>query len=343
MSSTTHPTIDDVHAAATRLAGVAHRTPLTASADLSRAVGAEVRLKLESTQDTRSCKVRGAGNVLLGHGDIDPDLGVVTYSTGNHGRAVAHVGRRLDVPVTVCMSHNTTPDKRSALERAGARLELVGESQDEAAARAIQLSETGYALVDPIDDPATTAGHGTIGLEIAEDWIDVDTVVVPVSGGALIAGVALAVKALTRDRGRGQDGAARVIGVSMDRGAAMHESLQAGRPVTVPEVESLADSLQGGIGLENTHTFDMVRELVDELVLVTETEIAVAMAEAAVVERLVLEGAGAAPIAAVLFRDRDVFGDRIALVATGGVVDFDVLAGVVTRHRSDAADLVGAA
>lgn len=327
------PTIDDVHAAAKRIAGVANRTPLVPSFGLSGLFDAEVRLKLETTQPTRAFKVRGAANVILSHPDVDPSKGVVAYSTGNHGRAVAYVAARAGLPATVCMSQNTTEDKRAALRAMGARVEIVGESQDDAAERAHELEVAGALLVDPINDPLTTAGQGTIGLEIVEDWPGVDTVVVPVSGGALIAGVALAVKSL-------QPGA-RIIGVSMERGAAMHASLQAGEPVILPEVESLADSLQGGITLNNDHSFAMVRDLVDDLILVSEEDIALAMAEALIEERLVVEGAGATPIAALLTADRSLFGQRIALIASGAMVESSIVTRVVETHGPRVARLWG--
>lgn len=327
------PTIDDVHAAAKRIAGVANRTPLVPSFGLSGLFDAEVRLKLETTQPTRAFKVRGAANVILSHPDVDPSKGVVAYSTGNHGRAVAYVAARAGLPATVCMSQNTTEDKRAALRAMGARVEIVGESQDDAAERAHELEVAGALLVDPINDPLTTAGQGTIGLEIVEDWPGVDTVVVPVSGGALIAGVALAVKSL-------QPGA-RIIGVSMERGAAMHASLQAGEPVILPEVESLADSLQGGITLNNDHSFAMVRDLVDDLILVSEEDIALAMAEALIEERLVVEGAGATPIAALLTADRSLFGQRMALIASGAMVESSILTRVVETHGPRVARLWG--
>lgn len=319
------PTFTQIEQAAARLRGLANHTPMIPSFGLGRLTGADVRLKLESTQPTRAFKVRGAGNVILSHDDIDPSLGVVTYSTGNHGRAVTYVASTLGMPATVCMSHNTTTDKQSALKAMGADVRVIGESQDDAAELALKLETEGHLLVDPINDPLTTAGQGTIGLEVLGEWPEVDTVVVPVSGGALMAGIALAVKSLN-DR-------VRLVGVSMDRGAAMYESLQAGRPVAVPEVESLADSLQGGIGLENHHSFEMVRDLVDDLVLVTEEEIALAMAEAVIEERMILEGAGATPIAALLHRDRSLFGDKIALVASGAMVDTTLLMRVVEENR----------
>jgi threonine dehydratase len=326
------PGYADVESASERIAGIALRTPLVPSFGLGRRLGADVRLKLECVQPTRAFKVRGAANVILARqAEIDPGKGVVAYSTGNHGRAVAYVAARVGVPSTVCMSSNTTEDKRRSLRSMGATVRIVGDSQDDAAVVARELAAEGYLLVDPINDPLTTAGQATIGREVVEEWPEVDTVVVPVSGGALMAGIALAVKE--------HRPAARLIGVSMDRGAAMHASLTAGHPVEVPEVESLADSLQGGITLDNDHSFAMVGELVDDLVLVTETEIAIGMAAGVVEERLVLEGAGAAPIAAALFGDRDLFGDRVALIASGAMVDGDLLAGLVKEHGMAARDL----
>ena len=326
------PTFAMVEEAAARIRTIANVTPLVPSFGLSRLTGADVRLKLESTQPTRAFKVRGAANVILASEKIDPELGVVTYSTGNHGRAVTYVASKLGLSAIVCMSHNTTRDKQVALRAMGAEVRLVGQSQDEAAELARELEGQGYLMVDPIDDPLTTAGQGTIGKELVDHWPEVDTVVVPVSGGALMAGVALAVKSLKED--------ARVIGVSMDRGAAMYSSLKQGHPVVVPEVESLADSLQGGIGLDNDHSFEMVRDLVDEMVLVDEDQIAMAMAEAAIEERLVLEGAGATPIAALATVDRSMFGNQIALIATGAMVDVAVLIKIIEDQREAVEELL---
>ncbi len=306
------PVLEDVESARRRIRAIAHHTPLVPSFALSHSNDSEIRLKLESVQDTRSFKVRGAANAIIAKRE---DLGatrVVTYSTGNHGRAVAYVASLLEMSAIVCMSHNTTDDKQRSLRAMGADLRLVGDTQDEARELAMSLAQEGAALIDPINDPMVTAGHGTIALELLEDWPEMETVVVPVSGGALIAGIALVIKKLASQ--------VRVVGVSMEHGAAMYESLARGKPTIVPEHESLADSLQGGITLDNTHTFDMVRELVDDLLLVSEDEIAMGMTEALVEEGLVLEGAGATPISALLYRARENFGHRVALVASGGVV-----------------------
>lgn len=329
----TAPNLADIESARERIGGLVHRTPLVRSFTLSRFLDADVRLKLECFQDTRAFKVRGAANAILSQQEKTPLERLVTYSTGNHGRATAYVASRLGIPATVCMSHATTEDKQSALASAGADIRLVGKSQDEAHDLAIELSGDGMTFVDPINDPASTAGHGTIGIEIFEDFPDVDTVVVPVSGGAMISGIAIAIKALSPST--------RVVAVSMDRGAAMFESLQAGRPIQVEEVDSLADCLQGGISLDNTHTFATVRDLVDEFVLVSEEEIATAMAEAFHEERLILEGAGATPIAAVMHHDRSSFGENIALVASGGNVSASTVAKVADEHRDAMAGVLG--
>lgn len=328
------PSLADIEAARSRISGLVHHTPLVRSFALSRLLDADVRLKLECFQDTRAFKVRGAANAILSHQEQGPLERLVTYSTGNHGRATAYIATRLGIPATVCMSHATTDDKRSALAAAGADIRLVGRSQDEAHDLAKELARDGMTLVDPVNDPASTAGHGTIALEIIEDFAGVDTVVVPVSGGAMISGIAIAIKARSPET--------RIVGVSMDRGAAMYESLKAGKPIQVEEVESLADCLQGGITLDNTHTFATVRDLVDDFVLVSEDEIATAMAEAFHEERLILEGAGATPIAAIMHRSRDAFGDKIALVASGGNVSAAAVCKVANDNRKVMETIIGA-
>lgn len=312
------PTLQDVFRARKRVAGMVRRTPLMSSPGLAARVGAPVLLKDETFQPTGSFKVRGAANKLL---SLPADLrrrGVVAVSTGNHGRAVAHVASELGVRATVCVSTKVPDNKLKAIRALGARLVVHGDSQDEAENEAKRLvEEDGLTYIPPFDDPDIVAGQGTIGLEILEELPDVDTVVVPLSGGGLIAGIALALKAANP--------AIRVLGVSMERGAAMEASLRAGMPVPSAEVSTLADSLQGGIGLRNRITFDMVRKLVDDVILVSENAIARAMRFAFDQHRLVLEGGGAVAVAAVLEgavepRSEDL---PIVLVASGGNVGLD--------------------
>jgi len=285
--------IAEIEAARGRIAGHVQRTPLVRSAFLSDLAGTDVHLKLETLQPTGSFKLRGAFNALLRLSDAARQRGVICVSTGNHGRSVAFAARALAIPATVCLSTLVPANKVEAISALGARLHVAGVSQDEATLEAEKLIEAeGLTMIPPFDDPDVIAGQGTIGLEILDDLPDVRTAVVPLSGGGLISGVAVALKHNAEDR--------RVLAVSMDRGAAMHESLKAGKPVEVEEVPSLADSLGGGIGLDNGFTFDICRALIDEVVLVTEPEIYRAMAALFEIEGLVVEGGAAVGPAALM-------------------------------------------
>lgn len=218
---------------------------------------------------------------------------MVTASTGNHGRAVAHVAGSLGIPVAVCVSEGVPAGKVSALEAMGCELVVDGRSQADALVNASRLVEDrGMTLVHPFDDPEVIAGQGTIGLELAERLPALRTVVVPLSGGGLAAGVAIALK--------GIDPAIRVVGVSMTRSAVMAASLERGSPVEMDERPTLADSLQGGIGLDNRYTFRILSELLDEVVLIDEPHIWAGMRYALEHHRLVLEGGAAVGIGALL-------------------------------------------
>ena len=283
------PTVRDIWLARARIRGLARRTTLLPAPELGR----DVWIADETRQPTGAFKIRGAANALLSLSPAARARGVVAVSTGNHGRAVAYVARELGVTATVFVSNRVPPDKLAALRAAGSDLVVVGASQDlaEDAARE-HCSAHEALLIPPFDHPDVIAGQGTLGLEIIEERPDVGTVVVPLSGGGLIAGVALALKSA--------DPGIRVVGVSMEDGAVMHASLRVGRVVEMQEADTLADSLQGGLGRANAYTFDLVRDHVDEVVLVSEAAIAAAMRHAFEHHRLVLEGAGAAALAAVL-------------------------------------------
>jgi threonine dehydratase len=286
-------TLDDVDAARDRIAGVAVHTPLVPAAQLSEHSGAQVALKLEGVQPTGSFKVRGAASKIRSLRSDEAARGVVTASTGNHGRAVAHVARSIGVPATVCVSEQVPPGKIRALRALGCDLVVGGSSQAAGLATARELvAERGMTLVHPFDDREVIAGQGTIGREILEQEPEVTTIVVPLSGGGLISGVAVAVKALRPG--------VRVVGVSMRRAAVMAASLDQGRPVELDEEPTLADSLQGGIGTDNRFTFALTRALVDEVVLLSEQQIWDGMRHAFDHHRLLLEGGGAVGIAALL-------------------------------------------
>jgi threonine dehydratase len=283
----------DLYRARERLHGHVLHTPLVQSPSLSRHTGGRVHLKLECRQTTGSFKLRGATNALLKLDDAARARGVVAASTGNHGRALAYAAQRLGLRAVICMSRLVPANKVDAIRALGAEIHITGVSQDDAQLEVERLvRDEGLSMVPPFDHPDVIAGQGTAGLELLDDLPAVDTVLVPLSGGGLLAGVALALK--------GVSPAIRVIGVTMERGCAMHASLRAGHPVQVEELETLADSLGGGIGLDNRHTFRIAQTLVDDTVLVTEEEIAAAIAHAYREEQVVVEGAGAVGIAALL-------------------------------------------
>ncbi|MBT0963367.1 hydroxyectoine utilization dehydratase EutB [Denitromonas iodatirespirans] len=283
----------DIYRARHRLRGHVLHTQLLHSPSLSEHTGGEVHLKLECRQITGSFKLRGATNALLCLDDDARARGVIAVSTGNHGRALAYAAHRLGVRAVICMSKLVPSNKVEAIRALGAEVHIVGNSQDEADVEVARLvRDEGLTLLPPFDHPDIIAGQGTVGLELLDDLPSLDTVLVPLSGGGLLAGVALALKRASPQ--------IRVIGVTMERGCAMHASLAAGKPVQVEELETLADSLGGGIGLDNRYTFHMAQTLVDDVVLVGEDEIAAAIRHAYAREQIVIEGSGAVGIAALL-------------------------------------------
>jgi threonine dehydratase len=285
--------LSDIEAARERIAAKLVRTPAVLSASLSERLGAPVHLKLEHRQTTGSFKLRGASNAVASLSIDEKRRGVVAASTGNHGRALAHAAKLEGIRAVICMSRLVPENKVSEIRRLGADIRIVGKSQDDAQQEVDRLvAEEGLAMLPPFDHAAVIAGQGTVGLEMLDDVPDAATVVTPVSGGGLAAGVAAAIK--------GRKPSVRVVGVSMERGAAMHASLAAGRPVPVEELPTLADSLGGGIGLDNRLTFSMVRDLLDDVLLLSEEEIAAGIRHAYAEEREIVEGAGAVGIAAVL-------------------------------------------
>ncbi|QTP56010.1 hydroxyectoine utilization dehydratase EutB [Billgrantia sulfidoxydans] len=311
-----------IYQARRRIAGQAARTPLVCSRALSERFDAEILLKLETQQPTGAFKLRGATNMIAAlierHGRDALEAGVVTASTGNHGRAVAFAASRLGIAATICLSRLVPANKVVAIEALGAEVRRVGESQDEAFGEVERLvHERGMTLIPPFDDPLIAAGQGTIGLELMEDAPDLDRVIVGLSGGGLLGGIGAAVKAIRPET--------RLTGVSLSHGAAMWESLQAGRPVAVEEVESLADSLGGGIGLDNRCTFGLVREVMDDHYQVSEVAIAHAMVDLLEHEKLLVEGAAAVGLAALAEHGIEVRGQRVALILSGNGVALETL------------------
>ncbi|MGE8496994.1 MAG: hydroxyectoine utilization dehydratase EutB [Pseudomonas sp.] len=306
---------DDLLQARQRIAGLVRQTPLEHSPSLSRLAGVPVWLKLESQQTTGSFKLRGASNAIAQLNAEQKRLGVVTASTGNHGRALAHAAAQQGVKAIVCLSELVPQNKVLAIRELGAEVRIVGRSQDDAQVEAERIArEQGATFLPAFDHPHIIAGQGSLGLEILEQCPDVCEVLVPLSGGGLFAGVALAIKSSSP--------AIRTHGISMRRGAAMHASLDAGQPVEVEELATLADSLGGGIGLDNRYTLAITRELCDQVHLLDEPAIAAGIRHAYREERLVVEGAAAVGIAALLEGLIEPRGP-VVVVISGRNVDID--------------------
>lgn len=290
-------------------------TPLVAAADLRRLTGAaRIHLKAECLQQTGSFKVRGAANRILSLDEEQRRRGVIAFSTGNHGKAVAFVAARSGIRAVVCLSEHVPVYRAEMIRALGGEPVIMGASQDEAEAHYRHLvAEQGLTPVAPFDDPLVIAGQGTISLEILTELPDTEVLLVPLSGGGLLAGMALTAKAINP--------AITVIGVSIERSPAMLESLKAGRPVQVPEQDTLADSLLGGIGLENRYTLPLVDRFVDEHLLVDEDGVAAGMFHVFQQHRLICEGAAAVGIGALLHGSVDVSGKKVVVLLSGSTID----------------------
>lgn len=325
---TDRPTLADVLAAAAVIRGKADGTPLVPSQ--IPGLGAELLLKLELAQPMGAFKLRGALNAIAALPPGTP--GVVCCSTGNHGRAIAYAARQRGMRAVVCMSALVPAAKVEGIRALGAEVRIVGRSQDDAAeeSRALVAAE-GLAEIPPFDDARVIAGQGTIGLELLAARPDLCTLLVPLSGGGLAAGVALAARAIRPGL--------RIVGISMERGAAMQASLAAGHPVAVTEYPSLADSLGGGIGLENRLTFAMCRDLLDDVVLVSETAIRDAMLALFHHDRMVAEGASVVGLAAVMTGAVRLTGPA-ATILTGRNTDMTTFADLVAGRDLRIGDLV---
>lgn len=323
-------TFQSIIQASEALQGHIIRTALVPAYSLSNEQQ-EVKMKLETTQPVGAFKLRGAFNALTKLTQSEKECGVVCASTGNHGRAIAYASQKLGVKATVCMSSLVPDNKVQAIKRFGAEIRLHGNSQDEAQQLVDQLvTEQGKIEIPPFDHADVIAGQGTIGLEILEDWPEVDTILIGLSGGGLLSGIALAAKSINPD--------IQIIGISPQRGAAMAASLKAGKPVDVEEKMTLADSLGGGIGLQNAYTFELVEKLMDKSVLLSELQIASAMRHLFFNERLVTEGAGAVGAAVLIDESlkqqlKRSLGKHIAIVISGHNVDMNQFQQVIDQSH----------
>jgi threonine dehydratase len=316
-------TLADILDARERVAEVARRTPLEYSHTFSESTGAEVYLKLENFQRTGAFKIRGAINRIALLSDEEKEAGVVTASAGNHAQGVALAATRAGVDAKVVMPKHAPVSKVQATEGYGATVVLRGEDYDAAQEYAHELEDReGRTYVHAFDDEAVMAGQGTIGLEILEDCGEVDTVVVPIGGGGLIAGIATAIKEQHPD--------VRIVGVQAEGASSVVESLRRGEIYERDSVDTIADGIATRrIGEK---TFDVIEERVDQVVTVGDDEIAVALTKLLERHKALTEGAGAIALAAVLSRKFDYDrGEVVVPALCGGNIDLNVLTTVIIR------------
>jgi threonine dehydratase len=316
-------TLKDIEDARKRIDGAVYYSPCQPSIPLSEITGMEIFCKLDNLQRTGSFKERGARNALAQLPPEQQKRGVIAASAGNHAQALAYQGKLLGIPATVVMPKYAPLIKIGNCEKLGATVVLHGKDFAEARAHAHGIGkERGLAYVDGYDDPAIIAGQGTIGLEIVEQVPDLDAVVVPVGGGGLLAGVALAVKSLRPE--------AKIIAVEADHVASFSAAIQAGKPVCIATQPTLADGL--AIAQVGRNAFEIAAPRVDHTVTVTEEQIAVSILRIVELEKGVVEGAAATSLAACLSGQLpELAGKRVVLLLCGGNIDPNVLSRVVER------------
>ena len=325
------PTLADVNEARGRLRGIALHTPLEPSRELAEETGAlEVRLKREDVQPTGAFKTRGAHNKVGILADARPEAALVTASSGNHGIAVATAATRHDMRLTVLVGRGISPAKLErlrALETGRITVELFGNDTDDAEAEARRRDDAGHAIyVPPYNDPEVIAGQATVGSEILDDWPEVDTIIVPIGGGGLIGGIGLWAKAMKPGL--------RLIGVQPAASPPMYAHFATQSTDPMPIAPTLADGVAGNI--ERTSiTWRLCRQLVDDVVIVEEHEIADAMRWALEVPHIQLEGSAVLGIAALRSRQVDVPERRVAVVTTGRNIGSDTLRTVLGKTESD--------
>jgi threonine dehydratase len=314
------PTVDDIRAAAKRIDGAVVRTPMLVSHALSKIIGAEVWLKFENMQLTSAYKERGALNKLLQLNDEERARGVIAASAGNHSQAVAYHATRLGIPATIVMPESTPSMKVTKTKGYGAKVVLYGGVFDDAYAKARELADAeGYVFVHPFDDPWIIAGAGTVALEMLEDAPDLDTIVVPIGGGGLMSGVSIATRAIKPD--------VELIGVEAELYPSMKCAIEG------CDLPLGGDTLAEGIAVKQPGelTSRILKDLADDVVLVPERELERSVAMLAGIEKTVVEGAGAAGLAAMLTYPERFRGKKVATVLCGGNIDTHLLANVLVR------------
>ena len=316
-------TFQDIEAARERIAGAVYYSPCPPSISLSEITGMEIFCKLDNLQRTGSFKERGARNALAQLAPDQQQRGVIAASAGNHAQALAYQGKLLGIPATVVMPKFAPLVKVNNCQKLGATVVLHGKDFSEAKAHGDEIAkEKGLAYVDGYDDPAIIAGQGTMGLEIVEQIPDLEAVIVPVGGAGLLAGVSLAIKTLRPK--------AKVIAVEAENVASFSAALEAGKPTKIAMRPTLADGL--AIPQVGANAFEIAKENVDLTVIVTEEQIALAILRLVELEKSVVEGAAATPLAACMFEKlKELAGKRVVLLICGGNIDPNVLSRVIER------------
>ncbi len=313
-------TLDKIYQAAYTLKNVARKTDLLHAPNLSHET--QIYLKTENLQVTGSFKLRGAYNKIASLTEEQKAAGILACSAGNHAQGVAMSATQMGVRSIVCMPDGAPISKVEATKRLGAEVRLVPGAYDDAYEYAIKLQqETGATFIHPFNDELVIAGQGTIGLEILDQLPDVDAVIVPVGGGGLIAGVACAVKSLNPN--------VKVYGVQAENAPSMARSRQMDEIVTLDTVATFADGI--AVKTPGDVTFALAKQYVDDVVTVTEDEIAAAILALIEQQKLIAEGAGAVSVAAAMFRKLPIEGKKVVCLVSGGNIDVNILSRVITR------------
>ncbi len=313
-------TLDKVYQAAYTLKDVARRTDLIYSKNLSKK--ADIYLKTENLQVTGSFKLRGAYYKISKLSEEQKKAGIIACSAGNHAQGVALAASQMGIKSVVCMPDGAPISKVEATKALGAEVRLVPGTYDDAYEEALRLqSETGATFIHPFDDDEVIAGQGTIGIEILEQIDELDAVIVPIGGGGLISGVAYAIKQLRPE--------VKVYGVQAERADAMAQSVKAGEIITLTGVSTFADGI--AVKHPGNTTFDMISKYVDEVVTVSEDEIATAILALIEKQKLIAEGAGAVSVAAAMFDKLPIENKKVVCVVSGGNIDVNILSRVITR------------
>lgn len=311
-------TIAQIYSAKERLRDIARVTPLTPT----KALGKNLYIKAENLQLTGAFKVRGAYNKLACLTPEEKARGVIACSAGNHAQGIALSASKLGIRSVVCMPAAAPISKIHATESYGAQVVLVPGTYDDAAAKALALAqEHGYTFAHPFDDPMVIAGQGTIGIEILEQLPDVEQVVVPIGGGGLIAGVALAIKTMRPT--------CRVVGVQVAGAPSMYDSIREGQIITLPHVTTIADGI--AVKRPGELTYAMCQKYVDDVVIVNDDQVAAAIVTLMEDQKTVAEGAGACAVAAVLSGLVDASEKKTVCLVSGGNVDMTTLSRVINK------------